>query len=306
VSLYAIKNYTIKTMPWMWPILSRARYFPVFYWTWKRWFPGSATHWERHYEHGGNSGPGSYGESASYKAHVINQFIRERGIRSIVEFGCGDGNQLASIEVEQYIGLDVSKNAVQRCVERHGDTPKRTFIWYDQNYFHNPQEIVGADCAMSLDVVFHLIEDDVFARYIRTLFSCGRRFVITYGLDQDDVQRGHGPLSEIFRLHRRERPGLSHRRPRTPDGQVRGFLSVRANSQHQAAQRRLIRRAQHRTSANARTAHWRIIGETIRPATADRARRRRSSHPADEENPLQSRWAPRGPSSTASFPARAE
>jgi SAM-dependent methyltransferase len=191
VSLYAIKNYTIKTIPWMWPIVSRARYLPVFYWTWKNWFPGSAAHWERHYEHGGNSGPGSYGESASYKAHVINQFIRERDIRSIVEFGCGDGNQLAAIDVEQYTGLDVSKNAIQRCIERHGGSPKRSFMWYDQNYFHNPQQIVSADCAVSLDVVFHLIEDDVFARYIANLFSCGRRFVIIYGLDQNDPPRGH-------------------------------------------------------------------------------------------------------------------
>jgi hypothetical protein len=70
-------------------------------------------------------------------------------------------------------------------------TRPSAFLWYDQNYFHNPQQIVSADCAMSLDVVFHLIEDDVFAGYIRNLFCCGRRFVIIYGLDQDDVQRGH-------------------------------------------------------------------------------------------------------------------
>jgi SAM-dependent methyltransferase len=190
LSLYAIKRYTIKVVPWIWPIVSRARYLPGLYWTWKRSFPGSAVHWERHYEHGGNSGPGSYGESASYKARLINEFIREHGIRSIVEFGCGDGNQLALIEIEEYVGLDVSRNAVERCVARHGDAPKRSFIWYDQNYFHSPQQVVSADCAMS-DVVFHLIEDDVFARYIRNLFCCARRFVIIYGLDRDDVQRGH-------------------------------------------------------------------------------------------------------------------
>ena len=68
---------------------------------------------------------------------------------------------------------------------------KRSFIWYDPDYFHDPLHIVSADCAMSLDVVFHLIEDSVFARYIEQLFSCGRRFVMIYALDRELEGRGH-------------------------------------------------------------------------------------------------------------------
>jgi len=163
---------------------------PGLYWLWKRSFPGSAAHWQRHYERGGDSGPGSYAESAEYKARLINEVVREFDIRSIIELGCGDGNQLTYLNIEEYIGLDVSKVAIERCVARHGGNPKRSFMWYDQNCFHDPLRVVSADCAMSLDVILHLIEDDVFARYVRNLFDCGRRFVIIYGLDREqDVSR---------------------------------------------------------------------------------------------------------------------
>jgi hypothetical protein len=182
---------TIKKLPWLWRILSRARYWPGLYWLWRRSFPTSAVHWQRHYERGGDSGPGSYGDSATYKANLINQVIRERGIRSIIELGCGDGNQLGLLDVDQYIGLDISKVAIERCTARYGDNPKRSFIWYDQSHFHDPLQLVSAECAMSLDVIFHLIEDDVFARYMQNLFNCARRYVIIYALDQDEVRRKH-------------------------------------------------------------------------------------------------------------------
>jgi SAM-dependent methyltransferase len=164
---------------------------PGLYWLWQRSFAGSAAHWQRHYERGGDSGPGSYGEFAEYKARLINEAIRERRIGSIIELGCGDGNQLSYIDVDEYIGLDISKMAIQRCCARYIGNTKRSFIWYDQDYFHDPLRIVSADCAMSLDVIFHLIEDEVFARYIQHLFSCGRRFVMIYAFDREKERRDH-------------------------------------------------------------------------------------------------------------------
>jgi hypothetical protein len=48
-------------------------------------------------------------------------------------------------------------------------------------------------------VVFHLIEDDVFATYMQNLFNCGRRFVIIYGLDEEQARPGH--VSVRFRKY---------------------------------------------------------------------------------------------------------
>jgi hypothetical protein len=47
-----------------------------------------------------------------------------------------------------------------------------------------------ADLTLSLDVIYHLVEDDVFERYLRTLFGASRRYVIIYSSDSDD-NRGY-------------------------------------------------------------------------------------------------------------------
>ena len=79
-------------------------------------FPGSGTYWETRYSGGGNSGAGSYGQLAEFKAEVINDFVISKGISSIIEFGCGDGNQLLLARYPRYTGLDVSKVALARCI----------------------------------------------------------------------------------------------------------------------------------------------------------------------------------------------
>ena len=76
-------------------------------------FPGSKNYWEKRYSLGGNSGQGSYGKSAEFKSKFLNKFVHENDIISITEYGCGDGNQLAYAEYPQYIGLDISNEAVK-------------------------------------------------------------------------------------------------------------------------------------------------------------------------------------------------
>ena len=61
-------------------------------------FRGSALYWERHYARGGTSGPGSYDVVREGKADFLNDFVRTQGVRSVIEFGCGDGHQLSLCE----------------------------------------------------------------------------------------------------------------------------------------------------------------------------------------------------------------
>jgi hypothetical protein len=70
----------------------------------------SIKYWEERYFNGGNSGNGSYGFLAEYKKDFINQFIVENNIKSLLEYGCGDCNQLSMIDCEKIIGVDVSKH----------------------------------------------------------------------------------------------------------------------------------------------------------------------------------------------------
>lgn len=140
----------------------------------------SRSYWVDRYESGGNSGPGSYGCLSEFKASVLNEFIHANKISSVIEFGSGDGNQLALAKYPHYIGYDVSPLAVQRCRRIFkDDTTKDFFIASD---YDGRQ----ADLAISLDVVFHLTEDRIFERYMYSLFNASLRFVIIYSSNQDE------------------------------------------------------------------------------------------------------------------------
>ena len=148
-------------------------------------FPGSAGYWERRYAHGGTSGSGSYGKLAEFKAEVLNQFIRDHQIRSVIEFGCGDGNQLSLADYPQYIGLDVSRSAIIRCQSRFLADTRKSFFLYEPRSFLDNVRAFSAEAALSIDVLFHVVEDDVFEMYMSHLFGAAERYVIIYSSDID-------------------------------------------------------------------------------------------------------------------------
>jgi len=147
-------------------------------------FGGSQSYWEQRYRHGGDSGPGSYGKFATFKADFLNTFVARESIHSVIEFGCGDGNQLTLAKYPRYLGFDVSEAALARCRQRFANRPEMRFASL-QDYRGETAEL-----ALSLDVVFHLVEDDVFEDYMRRLFASAARFVIIYSSDHDAPWNG--------------------------------------------------------------------------------------------------------------------
>jgi len=145
-----------------------------------RWRGSSKDYWEARYAAGDDSGDGSYGKLAEFKARTLNDFVAEFKLQSVVEFGCGDGNQLKLAEYPQYLGLDVSPTAVARCRRLFSDDPSRTFSLLDDYQGER------ADLALSLDVLYHLVEDEVFADYLRRLFASAASHVCIYSSNYND------------------------------------------------------------------------------------------------------------------------
>lgn len=148
-------------------------------------FGSSAHYWEQNYAHGGTSGCGSYGALGHAKAEFLNAFVREHDIRSVTEFGCGDGNQLALAEYPCYVGLDVSRAAIGLCKRRFAADLTKSFFVYEGDCFVDRRGLFAADLALSLDVVYHLVENSVFETYMTNLFSAGRLYVIVYSTNAD-------------------------------------------------------------------------------------------------------------------------
>ena len=145
---------------------------------------GSSQYWERRYSTGENSGDGSYGASAQHKAKVLNAFVRDHDIQSVVEFGCGDGNQLALAEYPAYTGLDIAPSSIQICSKRFAGDRSKTFVLYRPQQWNGD---VAADLSMSLDVLYHLVEDDVYHTYLRHLFGASRKYVSIYSSNENQL-----------------------------------------------------------------------------------------------------------------------
>lgn len=170
-------------------------------------FSSSVSYWERHYSHGGTSGDGSYGPLGIAKAGFMNEFVRSNNLTSVIEFGCGDGHQLSLADYPSYIGLDVSRAAVELCKLSFANDRTKSFFLYDGACFADNAGLFRADLAISLDVIFHLVEDSVFDTYMMHLFAAGGRYVIIYSTDREI----HGTAPHV--RHRRFSSWVESKRP---------------------------------------------------------------------------------------------
>ena len=169
-----------------------------------RSFPGSEGYWKRRYRSGGTSGAGSYNALAEFKAQVLNDFVRDERIETIIEYGCGDGNQLALAKyTSSYLGFDVSPDAISRCRTKFAKDETKAFKLMD-GYVSETAQLT-----LSLDVIYHLVEDDVFASYMERLFVSSTKFVIIYSSNtekQERLQAAHVRHRQFSRWVQQNKP----------------------------------------------------------------------------------------------------
>ena len=163
-------------VPGMTPLLAVLR---------KRRFGSSSQYWEQRYSVGESSGAGSYGKFAEYKAGVLNRFFAEHHVRRVADFGCGDGNQLRLLNCPEYLGLDVSPTAVEKCRASYRQDPTKAFLVNDGPAAVAKVRDFAPDLAMSLDVIYHLVEDETYEQYLTNLFGISSRYVVIYSTNFD-------------------------------------------------------------------------------------------------------------------------
>lgn len=212
-STSSLKNF-IKSIPLVGPAASRLSQLPAFARARRLAFPGSAAFWEAVYRKGDTSGPGSYGRLAEFKAEVVNEFVQSRKIRSVIEFGCGDGSQLRLGKYPEYVGVDVAASSVHRCSALFANDATKRFYLADAL----PRDLGPFDLALSLDVIYHLIEDSAFDLYMRRLFVVARRSVVIYSSNY--VGPGEGSHVQ----HRKFTDWIAHN---ARDWQQEGFVGNR-------------------------------------------------------------------------------
>jgi SAM-dependent methyltransferase len=142
----------------------------------------SEKYWVDRYAAGRNSGSGSYNHLAEFKAEILNDFVGTQQVRSVIEYGCGDGNQLKLANYPKYTGFDVSPGAIELCQQIFTADPSKEFKL--------AKDYAGerAELTLSLDVLYHLIEDRVYESYLSRLFDSATNYVIIYSSDKEEQQ----------------------------------------------------------------------------------------------------------------------
>lgn len=148
-------------------------------------FSSSEKYWIRRYNSGGNSGAGSYNKLAEFKAEILNNFVKENKVSTVIEYGCGDGNQLKLAFYPSYLGFDISPAAIKLCHDIFQHDKNKSFKLMSE-YNHET-----ALLTLSLDVLYHLVEDAIYTSYLERLFDSSQRFVIIYSSDFDEEQKYH-------------------------------------------------------------------------------------------------------------------
>lgn len=153
------------------------------------------TYWEKRYRDGRSSGSGSEGTEGQYKADYISTFRLAHQVTSVIDWGVGDGQVLRLINMgntAKYVGVDVSQHAI--------DTLKHNFADKATQYdFRLPEDVfIKRDLSMSMDVLFHLPDDDSYYAYLDNLFGYAKRFVIIYSTNYAAPQTAQHVLRRNF------------------------------------------------------------------------------------------------------------
>jgi SAM-dependent methyltransferase len=143
-------------------------------------FKNTNDYWEQRYAEGGNSGEGSYGEFALHKGEVINDFVQRHKIKSVMELGCGDGNQLSYFNFEHYIGFELSKPGIELCKNKYKDD-------FSKSFFHNSEFMnQKAEFCISLDVIYCIVNDEIYENYMHQLFDSSLEYVLVFSINKDE------------------------------------------------------------------------------------------------------------------------
>jgi len=139
-----------------------------------------AGYWERRYRDGRTSGAGSEGDEGAYKAAYLSQFIADHAVKTVVDWGCGDGQVLELVDLHdaQYIGVDVSPLVIAR-LRSDEAFPGPRYLFHTVDSFSTGTR-TQLELALSFDVLFHFPDDTDYFSYLLKLFGSAEKYVMIY------------------------------------------------------------------------------------------------------------------------------
>lgn len=82
--------------------------------------------------------------------------------------------------IKQFLQKIKIYDGIEKCRSKFKDDSTKKFCLRSE---YNPKE--KGDLVLSLDVIYHLVEDEVFHQYMNTLFGASTRYVVIYSSNFD-------------------------------------------------------------------------------------------------------------------------
>nr|WP_276539763.1 class I SAM-dependent methyltransferase [Paenibacillus polysaccharolyticus] len=157
-------------------------------------------YWEQTYSSGKTSGRGSYGVLAEFKAEVVNALIQREGIHRVIEFGCGDGNQLKYMNYGEYLGMDVASSSIKQCASLYASDPTKSFMVYTPGLWVN-RGFLQADLTVCLDVLYHITDETDFRATLRDVLHTSTQWVVLYTRLKEQGESGVKTIQDRNLFH---------------------------------------------------------------------------------------------------------
>lgn len=142
------------------------------------------------------------GDLLSWKASVVNSIIKENRVNSGLELGSGDGKFASLLSLKKYVGYDISDSAVTLANEKFDNPNFRTstkppFFWRK------------FDITMSIDVIYHIVENRDFNKHMAKLFSAANTLVVIYSYPKKPSEKmsEHIKFNDFTSWAERQAPG---------------------------------------------------------------------------------------------------
>ncbi len=133
------------------------------------------------------SGVGSRGEHRSYKAKILSDLVDRLRPASILDVGCGDLEVTRELAVNDYLGVDISEEALSIAREKR---PDWRFLAGD----FLTLDLQPADMVICLDVLIHQKDRETYEKIVQGLLRLAKKALVVAAPDDS----GFGSQNVVF------------------------------------------------------------------------------------------------------------
>jgi len=113
--------------------------------------------------------------------------INKYDLKSISDVGCGECTLLPYLQgIRKYYGYDISPAVLSKVSKNAQDGFSKEFILLTNN-----TKIVSSDLVLSLEVIFHQVNDDEYLDYMRKLVNSNGEYLLILTMNEGILKTNH-------------------------------------------------------------------------------------------------------------------